>query len=289
MTVYEAYKAFILDKSVENCSGETITNYKNMLGYFVSFVGENTEVNEIQDTSYIKGYILHLQKKNRSGRTIHTYLKHIKVFYRWLVNNGHIEYNNVSDLRVRFERKIPDILNTDEILDLMNIDNLRDKIIVMIVLDCGIRKNELVNLNVSDIRKDSIFVHGGKGKKDRIVPLSYSMYKMIQEYIESRKEQTEYLFQHYFSSERLNYAGVHDVFRRLKRQTGIKRLHAHLCRHTYGTYFIYNGGSEKALQMVLGHAEIETTEVYVHLAELLEIGKQSEFSIINKIGNKKNG
>ena len=181
------------------------------------------------------------------------------------------------------------ILRVDEIVELMAIENLRDRILVMIVLDCGIRKNELSNLNVSDIRSDSIFVHGGKGRKDRIVPVSSEVYRMIQEYIESRTEQTEYLFQYYHSSERLNYVGVREVFRRLKVQTGIKRLAPHLCRHTYGTYFIHNGGSEKALQMVLGHSEIDTTEIYIHLAKLLDIGKQSKYSIINQIVEKKDG
>ena len=108
MTVYEAYQRFMIDKKVENCTDSIIKNYENMIGYYVSFVGENRKVIEIQNADYVKGYILHLQKKGKSGRTIYTYVKHIKVFYRWLVNNKHIEYNTVSDIRVRFEKKIPD-------------------------------------------------------------------------------------------------------------------------------------------------------------------------------------
>ena len=289
MQLKEVYEAFIFDKTAENCTDATIQNYKNMISYFVDFIGDETDVKEIQDSVKVKQYLLYLKKRNVSGKTVHTYLKHIKVFYRWLVNNDYLEYNSVSDLKVNFEKKIPQVLNMNEIHSLLEIENIRDRLLVVLALDCGLRKKELENLNVADIQTDIIFVRNGKGRKDRIVPISPSAYNLVQEYISSRSENTEYLFQKYYSSEKLGYAGVREVFRRLKVVTGIKRLAPHLCRHTYGTYYIHSGGDIKILQMLLGHSEVDTTEMYVHLSNMLDIAKYSRHSIVNIISSGKDG
>ena len=289
MTVNEAYEKFIIDKTVENCADSTIQNYKNMILYFIRYIGMDTEVLLIQDVDYVKRYILYLKKKEVAGKTIHTYIKHIKVFYRWLVNNGYIEYNAVADLRIKFEKKFPEILTLEEINKLFEVFNLRDRLILIMILDCGIRKKEVVNLRVSNIKKDRIYIKLGKGRKDRVVPISEFTYLLIQEYIESRKEKTDYLFQCNYSKEPLGYAGIRMVFRRLKEQTGIERISAHLLRHTYGTYYINTGGDIKVLQLLLGHSEVQTTETYIHLSNLLNVEKYSKFSIINTIVNKKDG
>lgn len=289
MTVYEAYKRFIVDKIVENCAESTITNYRNMILYFVNYVGVDTEISLLKDIDYVKRYLLSLQEKNVAGRTIHTYLKHIKVFYRWLTKNGYIEYNAVADLSVKYEKKVPQVFTVKEIMDLMSVENLRDRLLVVLVLDCGLRKRELANLMVDDIHPDRIFVRKGKGRKDRIVPLSAVVYDMVYEYIASCKEKTEYLFQQYNSSKRLSYTGVRFAFERLKGKTGIKRLAPHLCRHTYGTYYIHAEGDIKVLQILMGHSQVSTTEMYVHLSGLIDVSKYAKHSIINQITQKKNG
>lgn len=289
MKAFEAYEKFIFDKTVENCTESSIQNYKNMILYYIRFIGIDTDVSLLQDNDNVKRYIIFLQSKKLSGKTIHTYLKHIKVFYRWLVNQGLIEFNSVSDMRVKYEKKVPQVFDINELIELMSIQNLRDRLLVVIPLDCGLRKRELVNLCVNDIKPDRIFVRNGKGRKDRVVPISPEAYKMIQEYIDSRPEHTEHLFQQYYSSEPLGYAGLRCAYRRLKESTGIKRLAPHLCRHTYGTYYIHEGGDIKVLQILLGHAEVDTTEIYVHLSNLLDVGKYSKYSIINNLSKKSDG
>lgn len=289
MKLIEAYERFIIDKTIENCADSTIQNYKNMISYFVKFVGRDIEVSSVQDIDIVKNYILYLKSKNVAGKTIHTYIKHIKVFYRWLVNNGYIEYNAVADLRIKYEKKLPEILTLEEINRLFNVFNIRDRLILIMILDCGIRKKELINLKVSNIKKDRIFIRQGKGRKDRVVPISGFTYNMVNEYIESREVKTDYLFQCNYSSDPLGYAGVRMVFRRLKEQTGIERITAHLLRHTYGTYYINTGGDIKVLQLLLGHSEVQTTETYIHLSNLLNVEKYSKFSIISNIVSRKDG
>lgn len=290
MQLIKAYEKFIIDKKVENCTKDTVTNYKNMVGYFVRFVGFETDVNDIKEVDTVKRYIIYLQdEKDVTGKTIHTYLKHIKVFYGWLVNEGLIEYNSVAGLKVKYEKKVPQVFDLRELSELMSIKNLRDKLLVVVALDCGLRKKELSNLMVEDIKPDRIYVRNGKGRKDRVVPLSPAAYEMIQEYIASRPEQTEYLFQQYNSSKPLGYAGIRCAFRRLKDTTGIKRLAPHLCRHTYGTYYVHSGGDIKVLQILLGHSEVDTTEMYVHLSNLLDVSNYSKHSIVNIMATKKGG
>lgn len=289
MILYEAYEMFLVDKAVENCTDQTVSNYKYMLRYFVDYVGFDVDVSSIVELDTVKRYVLHLKDKGVTGKTIHTYIKHVKVFYRWLVNNGLIEYNAVADLKIRYEKRIPQILSMDEIRILMNTLNLRDRVMVMIVLDCGLRKAELTNLHVPDIEQDRIFVRSGKGRKDRVVPLSTVVHQLIQEYIVSRPVYTDYLFQCHGSSDALSYSGVRCVFRRLKDKTGIERLCPHLLRHTYGTYYINSGGDIKVLQLLLGHSEVQTTETYIHLSNMLNVGNYAKHSIINILNQKEGG
>jgi site-specific recombinase XerD len=218
MNVKNAYELFIIDKMIENCTGPTIKNYENMVGYFIDFVKTDTDVSLISDIDYVKKYILDLKKRGVSGRTMHTYIKHIKVFYNWLYARGFIDSNDAPGIKIKYEQKIPRVFDRNEISGFMEIDNLRDRLLVVIVLDSGLRKRELVNLDVEDIKPGQIFVRGGKGRKDRIVPISDFTYQMIQEYVDSRKVKTSYLFQHYNSSNRLTYSGVQEVFRRLKKK-----------------------------------------------------------------------
>lgn len=289
MTLLDAYKNFMMDKTVENCTVATLTNYRNMLLYFIRFVGLETEVSQLQDPIHVKEYIIFLQDRNVTGKTIHTYLKHIKVFYRWLVVNDHLEFNPISEMRVKYEKKIPQVFTIDEISALAGIDNIRDRLIVVLGLDCGLRKNEIISLKVSDIRTDRIFVRSGKGRKDRIVPISPFTYDLIQCYIKSRAGPSDNLFQKNNNSEPLTYVGLRCVFKRLKDKTGIARLTPHLCRHTYGTYYIHSGGDMKVLQHLMGHSDVETTEIYVHLANMLNVGEYSKYSIINILDKKKDG
>ncbi len=107
-----------------------------MIFYFVRFVGVNKDASQVQDVDRVKEYILYLKKKGVAGKTIHTYVKHIKVFYRWLVNNGYIEYSAVADLKIKYEKKYPQILTTEEIKELLDVLNLRDRLILIIALDC---------------------------------------------------------------------------------------------------------------------------------------------------------
>jgi site-specific recombinase XerD len=289
MRLIEAYEKFIVDKTVENCADSTIQNYRNMILYYVRYVGEDKEVTEVQDVDCVKRYILSLKRKEVAGKTIHTYIKHIKVFYSWLVNNGYIKYNSVSDLKIKYEKKYPQVLTTQEVKELLDVLDLRDRLILVIALDCGLRKKELVNLKVSHIEKDRIYVKLGKGRKDRVVPLSDYTYQLVQEYLASRPKKTEHLFQCYNSSKPLGYAGIRQLFRRLQEKTAIDRLTPHLLRHTYGTYYINSGGDIKVLQLLLGHSEVKTTETYVHLSNMLNVTNYAKHSIINIMTSKKDG
>lgn len=285
MTIIEAFDKFILDKTIENLSEYTIADYKCMVSLFIKYIGTSNDVLLLEDEIHLKRYILHLRDKNLSSRTIHTYVKQIKVFYKYLVSKKYITCNPASDMRIRYDKKIPEILSVDEVKSLMSIKNIRDRLIVLLVLDTGLRKREISNLKVSDIKKDMIFVHSGKGGKDRVVPLSSVMHDALMDYIDNRPSYTDEVFQ-CVDGRPLSYVGIRCVFNRLKKKTGIARLTPHLLRHTYGTYYVERGGDIKVLQILLGHSDTKTTEIYVHLAKILDVSKYSQFSIINALNEK---
>lgn len=286
MNCGQALDMFILDKTVSNLSPETVKDYQTVVGAFVNWLGSERNVVDLTDGLLLKQYILVLQQRNLTGKTIHTYVKHIKVYFRWLFTNGHIDSDPARDLRIKYEKKIPDVLTMDEIQALIDIPSLRDRLIVCLLLDCGLRRREIISVDMADIVNGRLHVRLGKGKKDRIVPLSEPLQDMIRLYDQERDQTCPALIQT-LDGRRLSTQGIHTVFRRLKKKTGIERLHAHLLRHTYGTYFVDSGGDIKSLQLLMGHADVKTTETYVHIANLLHVEKYAKHSIFNIVSQQK--
>lgn len=282
MTVNEAFAEFLLDKRVSNLSAATITDYSYMIGKFVDFLGHDLPVESLSDAKYLKDYVLMLQSRDLLGKTIHTYVKQIKVFYSYLFDRHLIGSNPAEELQIKFEKKLPLVLTEEEIEGLFQIESLRDRLLVCFVLDCGVRHRELCNIMNDDISDGRLYVHLGKGRKDRLVPLSAPLLDMIEAYRLDRDPNTLHFFQTY-DGRPLSYSAIHSIFYRLKKKTGVARLAPHLLRHTYGTYYIESGGDIKTLQLLLGHSDVKTTETYVHIAQLLHVEKYAQYSIFNRL------
>jgi site-specific recombinase XerD len=141
----------------------------------------------------------------------------------------------------------------------------------MLLLDTGLRIGELISLKMDDIHIDEgLMKVMGKGKKERMVPIGNKAQKALQSYLfryrpKPAHSDLENAFLSVFGTP-ITENSVELMFTRLARRSGIKRLHAHLCRHTFATMFLLNGGDVFTLQQILGHSTLEMVRNYVTLA-----------------------
>lgn len=214
-----------------------------------------------------------------SPRTQCRILSGVRTFYRFLLTDGYIS-DDPSELleSPQLGEHLPEVLTTDEVdrleraVDLTKWEGQRNKTIVEVLFSCGLRVSELVNLRLSDLYLDERFVRVlGKGRKERLVPISDSAVKQLRLWFDDRCRmdikpgEEDYVF--------LNRRGAHltrtmilIMIKRLGAEAGItKTISPHTLRHSFATALLEGGADLRAIQAMLGHESIGTTEIYTHI------------------------
>lgn len=223
-------------------------------------------------------------------------LSAIKSFYKYLtVRTKQLKDNPVQDLEFpKIRKSLPKYLTLDDCAKLLNAvqgpNANRDFAILMIFLNCGIRRSELVGLNLSDIYEDRIRVVG-KGNKERIVYMGSSCKKAIDAYLVERNQIVLSDNRALFGSRdknRISVTAVHRLVKKHMLAAGLdaSQLSAHKLRHTAATLMLSNGVDVKTVQEVLGHENLNTTQIYTHI-ENTELKIASEANPISKMKVKK--
>ncbi len=168
----------------------------------------------------------------------------------------------------------------------------RNQTLFMILLDTGLRIGELVHLKMEDVHMDEGYLKVlGKGKKERIVPIGNNAQKVLQRYLfRFRPKPINPVVQNVFlsqSSNPLTENSMKLMFTRLAKRSGVCRLHAHLCRHTFATRFLINGGDVFTLQQILGHSTLEMVSRYVNLASSHIAIQHQKYSPLDRINLRK--
>lgn len=273
MTVKQAFAEFLIDQEIRGNSIHTISYYSRSIEYFMRFVKHEKLIDELQLID-CKKYYIYLNEKDITTVSRQTYIRALRAFLTWCYTEGYIDINIPERFRLpRAQRKVIDILTDDEINKLMNCFDLktflglRNYCICALMLDSGLRLNEVVKLKLSSIHiSESYAIVDGKGNKQRFVPLGLNTKKALMKYI-ARLPNLD-LQTPLFVSDTLipiNYNCVKTLFQRLKKESDIPRLHAHLLRHTFATRYLENGGDIYSLQNILGHSTLEMVKKYVHL------------------------
>lgn len=173
------------------------------------------------------------------------------------------KYNKVTFKRPRKEKKLPRVIDGDTILQrLSQIDNLKHKAILTLTYSVGLRVSEVVNLKLSDIDSERMLIHiiNAKGRKDRIVPLSIEVLKLLRTYWKEYKP-TEYLFN---GQNKLQYSV--GSCRKIYKKYIDKESSIHTLRHSSFTNLLENGTDLRLIQKIAGHASSKTTEIYTHVS-----------------------
>jgi integrase/recombinase XerD len=204
----------------------------------------------------------------------------IKAFYKYLLMEDLIKKNPSELLEApKTARKLPDVLNIDEIdrmieaIDLSKPEGVRNKAILETMFSCGLRVSETVNLQISDISFTDQFVRViGKGNKERLVPIGSVAIKAIRFYLEHIRVHTEpktgnhdILFLNRRGS-KLTRVMIFLIIKKLALEAGIKKtISPHTFRHSFATSLVEAGADLRAVQQMLGHESITTTEIYTHI------------------------
>lgn len=199
----------------------------------------------------------------------------IRSFYKYLTNKMHyMESNPVKDLdSPKLKKTLPSYLTLEESERLLNAvdgkNKERDYCILMLFLNCGLRISELVGLNLDDIQEDAVRILG-KGNKVRIVYLNDACHASLSQYLKVRRpivgRDQNALFLS-TQNERISRSGVHAMVKKRLQEAGLDstRYSSHKLRHTAATLMLQNGVDVRAVQEVLGHEHLNTTEIYTHI------------------------
>ncbi len=272
-------------------SDNSIEAYERDLRDYFGFLSKKkiTKVSE-DDTALILKHMLELQKKKISSVSRVRHLVTIRGFYKFLFNEKILKKNPAKIIELpKTGIRLPDVLTVREIELLLatpnkeNAKGLRNAAMIELLYAAGLRVSELLNLKIADINREAGFVKVlGKGSKERIVPIGMYAKKSIEEYIKKSrpkliKEKTSpYIFVARAGTP-LTRQGFWKIIKKYAKQAGItKKITPHTFRHSFATHLLEGGADLRAVQKMLGHADISTTQIYTHVASdrLKEIHKK---------------
>jgi len=300
----------------EDKSPKTVAWYSANLRSFYNYLKSRHLPDTIAkvDIKILRQYVLYLLKKNKyqehpitpekkeplTPSSVHGHVRTIRAFFSWLVIEGLIETNPAKDLKPpKVYQKVISTLSDDEIRVILavftpvNSSNARNQTIFMLMLDTGVRMGELINLKMEDIHmNEGLLKVIGKGKKERIVPMGSNAQRSLQRYLfRYRPKPYSTNIENVFlsvSGKPLTENSVKLIFSRLAKRSGVARLHAHLCRHTFATRFLINGGDVFTLQQILGHSTLEMVRHYVNLASNHVVIQHQKFSPLDRLNLRRN-
>lgn len=217
-----------------------------------------------------------LHASGLNGRSIQRALSAARGFYQFMTERGALSFNPFIDVRApKAARKLPDTLSADEIEQLLSaIDNealgLRDKAIIELIYSAGMRLSELASVNLRDIQSGADMLSvTGKGRKQRLVPVGRKARAAITVWLSQRPAMALTDEQALFVSQRGTRISTRNIQARLDlwaRRSGLNRkLHPHMLRHSFASHILESSGDLRAVQELLGHANISTTQIYTHL------------------------
>ena len=275
MLLVDAIDEFLIEQRVRGNASSTVRDYTTKLNFFKDFAG-NIDISKI-DLHLCRSYYLHIAELQSNTVTVQTYIRSLRAFLNFLFNNELIEVDICRKFKLPKARKmLIDILTDDEIEALYSVFpsdsfyDLRNKLIVSLMLDSGLRLHEVVTAERRKLHlKERFIIVTGKGNKQRAVAFGLNTQNIFEKYLEICPDSDRLIIKVSTSGEVLPIEDttIKQLFRKLKISSGIKRLHPHLLRHTFATRYLENGGNIFSLQLLLGHTSLEMVKNYLHLAQ----------------------
>lgn len=228
------------------------------------------------DVHHLRAFSAARHRRGRSGRTLQRELSAARSFFNYLLREDRLQHNPADSVSApRSPRALPHTLDTDQIGRLLEIDSeapraLRDRAIMELFYSSGLRLAELVALDIPDIDlEDGVVRVTGKGRKIRVVPIGTQARHALTRWLAVRTGNHDSAAQALFTGpggRRLQARSVQQRLRHWALQRGLDtRVHPHLLRHSFASHLLESSGDLRAVQELLGHADISTTQIYTHL------------------------
>ncbi|MFH0896390.1 MAG: site-specific tyrosine recombinase XerD [Bacteroidota bacterium] len=274
------FKSFLrLEKSLSHHSIDAYLHDMHKLTAFLEIKGYVVAPKDIQPEQ-LREFITWIHDLGMSATSQARIISGIKAFYKYLLIEDKISISPAELLEPpKTSRKLPDVLHVHEIdqiiaaIDLSKPEGFRNKVILETMYSCGLRVSELTNLKISDLFLHEGYVRvTGKGNKERMIPMGKVAQKLIKHYIEEvrvhsklQKGEEDILFLNN-RGKRLTRVMIFTIIKQLCVKAGIhKKISPHTFRHSFATHLVEGGADLRAVQEMLGHESITTTEIYTHL------------------------
>lgn len=263
--------------TLHHLSDNTRAAYQRDLNYFAAYCKDiNIAKWKDIDGRQVTSFIAARHRKGISGRTLQRNLSAIRAFYRFLNKRGYANSNPAKGiLSPKTSKKLPNTLDVDQTAMLVEIDThdpimARDRAILELMYSSGLRLSELVNLDISSIDyRDSMVTVTGKGNKTRMVPVGAKAIKSLKNWLKLRSQMANADELALFVSKRGKRISRRSIQQRLKdwaiKQGLSTHVHPHMLRHSFASHILESSSDLRAVQELLGHADISTTQVYTHL------------------------
>ncbi|MGO9307022.1 MAG: tyrosine recombinase XerC [Candidatus Korobacteraceae bacterium] len=278
--VEKAIAKFIRALQERNASAHTIKAYRTDLAQFADYIGPQgwRDIDHV----LIRGYLANLYERGLSKTSVARALAALRSLYRWLAQEGEVEQNPAALVATpKLPKKLPRVPTIEEVNTVLDSEmpecsafGERDQVILELLYGCGIRNSELIGINLDDIRwSNEVVLVRGKGRKERYVPFGDSAKTAVQAYLPARQR---VLGETKRTSERallINLRGARLTTRsvgRIVKQIAVARglspdVHPHTLRHAFGTHMLEEGADLRAIQEMLGHERLSTTQRYTQL------------------------
>jgi len=278
--VGKAVGKFIRALQERNSSTHTIKAYRTDLAQFAEYVGPQTW-SDI-DHVLIRGYLANLYERGLSKTSVARALAALRSLYRWLAQEGEVTQNPAALVSTpKLPKKLPRVPTIEEVNTVLDSEMPecsafaeRDQVILELLYGCGIRNSELIGINLDDIRwSNEMILVRGKGRKERYVPFGGSAKTAVQAYLPARqrvlgetKKTTERALLVNLRGARLTTRSVGRIVKQIAVARGLSPdVHPHTLRHAFGTHMLEEGADLRAIQEMLGHERLSTTQRYTQL------------------------
>lgn len=276
----ENYRGYLkLEKSLSPNTVEAYTNDIGKLLNYLSDIKKDILSVTLQDLETFMASLVDIGISARSQMRI---ISGIRSFYRYLVIEEYLKQNPTELLEApKMGRHLPEVLTVKEIdeiescIDLSKQEGTRNHAIIELLYSCGLRVSELCNLTMSDLYLDEGFIKvTGKGNKQRLVPISKRAIHELDDWFSDRchispkRGYEDYVFLSFRLKKKLSRISVFHFIKELVAEAGIQKVVSpHTFRHSFATHLLEGGANLRAIQEMLGHAYIDTTEIYTHVSQ----------------------
>jgi site-specific recombinase XerD len=269
LTFSAAIEAFLTARAAEGASPATITWYRMVLGRAARDLGPRRQLDALTPDE-VRAWLVTL-RKTLAPISVAGYVRGLKAFGNWCAAEQLAEGHALRSLRrPHVPHKLIEPLTDEALHRLVALGSVRDRAIVLLLLDTGLRVSELAGLRMGNLRPDGSVKVMGKGARERIVPVGNAARQALLRYLRAGEPlgPEDFILRSDRGGRPLDAKGIQSIFKRLKTRAGIPgRCSPHLLRHTFARAYLVNGGDAFSLQRMLGHSTLDMVKRYVALAD----------------------